>query len=146
MSDKLSESTIVRAVADQAARRIARKVVAALQKMDDTMSGDDSELETTWDEICVQVQYEQSFYWDAYDQTVRSILAGHVAELPKHEREAIWLQSNAGNDWDCKDAEDREAYPVSDDDIVDYLANEYVYEEAGRWSNARIRAYLDRSA
>ena len=108
MSEKLSESAIVRVVADLAAQRVARKTVAALQQMKELASGDDSKLETTWDEICVQVQDEPSSLWDAYDQTVRAILAGHLAELLTHEREAIWLQTSAGNDWDCQEPEDRE--------------------------------------
>lgn len=144
MSDPLSESGIVRAVAETAAQRITRKVIAHLQSMDETLSGDDSVLKTPWDEICVQVQYEASFFWDAYDDTVQGIVRGYVTELPKHEREAIWLQTDAGSDWDYEEPEDREPQPVCDDDIVDYLAHEYVYVEAGRWSNARIRAYLDR--
>jgi hypothetical protein len=114
--------------------------------MTDTMSGDDSELKTTWDEICAQVQYEESFHWDAYDHTVRCIVRGHVAKLPKHERDAIWLQTNAGSDWDCEEPSDREADPVQDDDIVDWLTREYVYAEAGNWSNGRIRAYIERSS
>jgi hypothetical protein len=146
MSAALSESAIVRAVADQTAKRIVRKAIAALQQMEDTMSGDDSGLKTTWDEICVQVQDEQSFHWDAYDATARSILSGYIAELPKHERDALWLQTDAGNDWECEEPDDRDAYPVDDDHIVDYLANEYLYDEAGRWTNARIRAFFDRSA
>jgi hypothetical protein len=146
MSDSLSESAIVLVVAEEAARRITRKVIAKLQHLEHTLSGDDSELETTWDEICVQVQYEESFSWDAYDETVRAIVGAYVAELPKHEREAIWLQTDAGGDWDGEEPEDREAYPVCDDDIVDYLARECVYTEAGRWSNARIRAYIERSS
>jgi hypothetical protein len=96
MSDPLSEWEIVSAVAQAAAKRITRKVIAHLQSMDETLSGDDSELKTPWDEICVQVQYEASFFWDAYDETVRGILRGYVAELPKHEREAIWLQTAPG--------------------------------------------------
>ena len=39
-----------RAVAQLAARRIARKVITDLQRMKHTLSGDDSELKTTWDE------------------------------------------------------------------------------------------------
>ena len=31
-----------------------------------------------------------------------------------------------------------------DDEIVDYLVGKYVYAEADRWSNARIRAFTDR--
>jgi hypothetical protein len=72
----LSEASIVREVANQASRRIARKVTAVLQRMKDTLSGDDSGLETTWDEICVQVQYEESVLWDIYDTTVRDLVLG----------------------------------------------------------------------
>lgn len=144
MSDKLSERVIVRVVADQAARRIAHKAIAELQQMEDTTSGDDSVLKSIWDEVCVQIQHEQSIFWGAYDQTVQAILADHVAELSKHEREAIWLQTSHGGEWSYDKNEDREPSPVCNDDIVEYLAREFVYREAGTWSNARIRAYLDR--
>jgi hypothetical protein len=93
MDDFLSESTIVSAVAHEAASRITRKVIRDLQRMTDTMSADDSGLETTWDEICVQVQYDNSMFWDLYDDLVHGIVGGYVPELPKHEREAIWLQT-----------------------------------------------------
>ncbi|HNU31948.1 MAG TPA: hypothetical protein PKN00_22345 [Sedimentisphaerales bacterium] len=144
MSEALSESAIVHALAQDAARRITRKVIADLQRMKHTLSGDDSELKTTWDEICVQIQSEQSFCWDVYDETVRAVVSGHVAKLAAYEREAIWLQSDAGGDWDCREPQEREAYPVCDGDVVDYLIREYIYAEAGRWSNARIRAYIER--
>ena len=103
MSEGLNESAIVRAVAEEAARRLTRKVVVDLQRMTDKMSGDDSELKTIWEEICAQVQYEESFFWEAYDDTVRAIVGGYTAKLPKHEREAIWLQTDAGSDWDCEE-------------------------------------------
>lgn len=146
MSDGLSESAVVRAVAEQAGRGVTRQVIAALQRMEDTLSGDDSGLKTTWDEICVQLQDEMSFTWDAYDETVRAIVGEYVAALPKHEREAIWLQTDAGGDWGGEEPERREAYPVFDEEIVEYLTREYVYAEAGRWSNTRIRAFIDRSS
>lgn len=145
MSDTLSESGIVRTVADLAAKRVARKVIGDLQKLEETLAGDDSGLKTVWDAVCVQVQFEQSVYWDAYDHTVRSIIAGHLGELAKHEREAIWLQTVAADQWDRQEPDEREGYPVCDDEVVDFLASEYVYAAAEQWSNARIRAYLDRS-
>jgi len=146
MSGDLSESAIVRAVAEQAARRVTRKVIAALQRIKDTLSGDDSELKSTWDEICAQVQYEESFFWETYDTVVRDMLRAYVAELPLYEQQAIWLQTDAGGDWCCEEPEDREAYPVRQDEIVDYLAGQYLYAEAGRWSNSRVRAFIDRSS
>jgi hypothetical protein len=146
MTDRLSESGIVSAVAEEASQRITRKVIAALQGMKDTLlSGDDSELETTWDEICVQVQDEESFFWDTYDEIVRDMVRGHVAQLPRYKREAIWLQTVAGSDWDSEEPESREPYPVVDDDVVDYLVPKYVYSQAADFSNTRIEAYLARS-
>jgi hypothetical protein len=146
VNEKLSKMKIVRAVADVAAKRMARRVILALCQMKHTLTGDDSELKTTWDEICAQIQYEKSLDWDAYDQTVRSLVDGYVLELPKHEREAIWLQTDPGEDWDCEEPEQRDPYPVIDDDITHYLTHKYVYAEAGRWSNTRVRAFIDRSA
>ena len=146
MSDAPSESAIVRAVAQEAALRITRKVVAALQRIRHTLSGDDSELKTIWDEICVQVQYEESLFWDTYDKTARDIVGAYLAKLQNYEREAIWLQTDVGRDWDCDEPENREAYTIGDDDIVDYLVRKYLYAEARRWSNTRIRAFIDRSS
>ena len=46
-----------------------RQTMTDLQHMKHTPSGDDSELKTTWDDICAQVQSGQSYSWDAYDET-----------------------------------------------------------------------------
>lgn len=144
---KLSEIAIARQLAEHTAERITRRVIAALQRLTDCqLSGDDSSLENTWDEICVQVQYEESYAWDVYLETVKAILGGDVEDLAAHEREALWLQTEQGSDWDCEDDENREPYPVLNDDIVEYLLNDYVLAAAGRWSNPRIRAYLEWSS
>lgn len=145
MNDALSESAIVLVLARISAERITRKVIAGLQRIKETMSGGDSELKTIWDEICVQVQYDESFFWDAYEKTVKALVDAYVADLPKHEKEAIWLQTDAGRHWSCESPEDREPYPVSHGETVAYLIQEYVYSEAGRWSNVRIRAYIERT-
>jgi hypothetical protein len=147
MSRTLSESGIVRALAGQVSQRLTRKVISYLQSRNGTLlSAEDSIPLNTWDEICVQVQYEQSLVWDAYDETVRSFLQAYVDELPHHEQDALWLQTPQGDDWNYKDADKRELYPVCGHEIVDYLLHEYVYAEAGRWTNARIRAFIDRLA
>ena len=145
MSNNLSESTIVNAVSHEAAKRVTRKVIADLQAITKPLSGDDSGLKTAWDEICVQVQEQESIFWDIYDEMVRGMIGGCVAELAKYEREAIWIQTDAGVNWSLEEPEDREAYPVVDDDIVNYLVHG-VYSEAADWSNARIESYLARSS
>jgi hypothetical protein len=51
--------------------------------VDGLQSGVDSGLTNTWEEICVQVQGEQSVLWDAYDVTVRQIVSMEVTALPE---------------------------------------------------------------
>jgi hypothetical protein len=142
---ELSESAIVTAVAQEAALRITREVIAELESMKETLSGDDSELESIWEEICVQVQHQESIFWETYDETVWGTVRGRVEDLPKYEREAIWLQTDVGFDWRFEETEDREAYPVSNDDIVNYLVRK-LYSEAADWSNSRIDAYFARTS
>ena len=114
--------------------------------MDGKLSGDDSELENPWDEICAQVQYEQSIFWDVDQETITAFVAGEVETLQPFERDAIWLQTPQGDDWDCADEESREPYPVVIDDVIGYIVSDYVLAEAGRWSNPKIRAHIDHSS
>lgn len=142
----LSESTIVWDLAEGVGRRIARQVIRSLQGMTETrMSGEGSGLANVWDEVCVQVQFEESVFWDAYEHTVTSLVAGEFAKLAPHEQEAVWLQSPQGIDWSCEDEAEREPAPVYDPDAVDHLVREFVFAEAGRWSNPQIRQFLDGS-
>lgn len=145
MNKGLSESAIVEAVAVQASRSVTRKVIAHLQGMSHLLSGDDTELKTTWDEICAQVQDEQSIFWDAYDETVRSVVRACLASLAPHELDALWLQTDRGIDWSCDDEASRELHPVCEDDIVADLTRHHVYKAAEEWSNDRIRAFLQRA-
>ena len=146
MSKGLSESAIVREVAKRTARRITRKVIAALQLITVKLSDDDTDLETAWDEICLQVQRKKSDYWDAYDETVRGMVDDQIAGVPEHEQDAMWLKTDAGIVWSCKEPDYRDEFPVCGDDIVEWLTAEYVYAEAESWSNARVRAYIERSS
>ena len=91
----------------------------------------------------MQVQYERSFAWDAYEETIRATIRHDIESLPLHEAQAIWLQTDQGIDWDGDDEGNRQS-PVCDDDIEDYLLREFVLAKAGSWSNARIREYLYR--
>jgi hypothetical protein len=109
------------------------------------LSGEDSGLKNTWDEICAQLQFEESGCWDVYDETVRGLVAYDAEKLLPHEREAIWLQTTAADDWGCEDESERQPYPVSTEEIVDCVVNEYICREAANWSNPRIRSYVDRS-
>lgn len=125
---------------------MTRRAIEELQDMTETLgSGDDSGMENIWEEICVQVQYDEFPFWDAYVQTAKVLILGTVEDLPAHEREALWLKSDKGDEWDSEDEDQREPYPVLNDDIVDYLWNEHLLPEAARFSNKRTLGYLDRA-
>jgi hypothetical protein len=145
MIKELNESSVARAVAEETAKRITRKVAADLKRMKVKLTGDDSELATTWDEICAQVQFERFISWDIYDETVRTIVAGYITELSQHEKVALWLQTDAALDCVSEDGRHQAPSPICEDNIIDYLKEKYVYQEANRWSNRRIRAYIERS-
>jgi len=137
---------ITRQLAEDIARVVTRRAILGLQRLTDCLgSGDDSELKNTWDEICVQVQSDQSVMWGAYEETSRAFLLGAIERLKPFEREALWLQTEQGQDWGYEDESEQKAAPVSKKDIVQYLWSEYLLDAAGRWSNPRIRAYLDRA-
>lgn len=139
-----SETDVLRQFAVDIKDRLVNRTIRGLRKITDTLSGDDSGLINAWDEICVQIQGQLSGYWDAYDETARSILADHVAELKDHEKLSLWFQTEDGWDWLFDDEEDRDKDPpVCDEDIVVYIVG-WLYAKADEWSNKQIRAYMDR--
>lgn len=146
MRPDLSESRVLRNLAEVVCQRVERKVIRDLQELDNELqSGDDSGLTNTWEEICVQVQGEQSVLWNDFDLMARQVIQSEVAHLPEYEQEAIWLQTPEGEDWDCEDENSRARNPVAEDEIVDYLLSKYVYSAAGDWSNKKIRKFIEQS-
>lgn len=144
MNLPLSEAKIVKALAEAVTQRCIQTAIKDLDNLNDTCSGEGSQLETIWEEICVQVQWEQPLIWEVYEETVKAEIGGLVAELPSHEKQAVWLQTEAGTDWKLEDPDERDSDPVNDDHVEAYLIN-LVYDEAERWSNERIRAFIERS-
>ena len=67
-----------------------------------------------------------------------------VSELLPYELDALWLQTPQGDDWNCELFDERDCYPVAQQDVADYLAVELL-TAASDWSNARISSYLARS-
>jgi hypothetical protein len=145
------QEQILAELADHEASRISRKVIRILQGMKDLLSGEDSNLGNTWNEICLQVQTEPSFSWDAYRETIERLVLEEVRKAPTLTRQIMWLQTDPGQDWafeaDSVENESAPAYksaPFVDDGIVDYICREYVLSKAADWSNAAIRRALER--
>ena len=164
---------IIAAVAEKACEQVATAVIKVLRAdKESRLSGDDSGLQNVWDEICVQIRGESSIYWDDYLDTAKRIIEAEVSNLDKSEIEAIWLQTNNGEDWDRDNQSEEEAnivnngaseFPfieiISDnelaenkipesveydmEDIAKYIWDNYVYDKAKDFTNKRIQKYLD---
>jgi hypothetical protein len=135
------ESRLISAFARKSTERFSRRVVRELQQIKDLLSGDDSGLENVWDEICVQIQGQESFFWSAYDETVRAVVVAMLDKVPITELQVVWFQTDAGEEW-LEDSDRRNPEtPWNRDDVVEYIVAA-VYDLAANWSNRRIRAYL----
>jgi len=144
MSLESALGSIVREVASSACARMTRRIIKRLREMDDAMmSGDDSGLKNSWEEVCVQVQGEQFYCWDVYEETICHCLRDEVNGLPLHERQSVWLQTENGMEWLDLEEESSGRVPYSEADLVQYVLDEYVLPAAGDYSNPRIRQYLD---
>ena len=143
---KKKEREILEPFALDIAKQISGKCISYLKELTVTLSGDDSELKNVWEEICVQVQHEHSLYWDAYDETVRSFVRGHVAELQYYQQKALWYQSDAYWDWYIDEQEVADDLPpVADDDIVTYITNNFIYRKAEEYTNSNIESFSERN-
>src|SRR5436309_5704292 len=90
----------VDALAEKAISRLVRQSIRQLQRMtEERTSGADSGLANVWDEICVQIQGEESIHWAAYDATVRQIIRFDLKQISDVELESIWVQTDSGWDW-----------------------------------------------
>jgi hypothetical protein len=109
------------------------------------LSGDDSCLENTWEEICVQVQQEESFYWDAYILTIEQTLETNLFELSAEDKQLLWLNTEEGFDWQIAKAAgtaDEEIPPVMEEDIVQGLKPDLLYR-AGDYENRNITRFIN---
>lgn len=106
-------------------------------------SGDDSGLRNVWDEVCVQVQGQESVMWDVYLDTISGIIAGYLSGLDDAVKQAIWLQTNNGMDWEP--SEEEKDTPSSEEDIADYILTDYLLSSAANRTNDRIEKYNEES-
>lgn len=143
------QDKIISSLADKECKRICQKAIRYFQKTTEGMqSGDDSPLENIWDEVCVQVQFEQSIFWDFYLDYLQAIISQEVKKLDTPTAQAIWLQTYEGEEFQiCHDEDDdpNEALKClwNDDDINNHILNNYVLSQAANTTNARIGKYLE---
>lgn len=138
----LSEFSIVQDLGESVFERVKTRVIRTLESMEGGLSGDDSGLATFWQELCVQLQHEQSIFWNTYDSTVHEVVQHEVEELQVFEREALWLLTHEGSDWECEEEGERVTHPVCVSDIVRHVVENGIYEDARFSTNPNVLSYL----
>lgn len=149
------QKNLIREYANQAADEITRKTIRAMQRITYTLSAGDSGLANAWDELCVQVQDEDSNFRDAYDETLRQIVKEYVDELLICDLHALWLQTDSGWDWlweiehppeaDLPNESKQEVpeVPCDSDEVVNYIINTHVLSRAESYSNRKINKFIE---
>ncbi len=121
------EQRLVAAWASQLSDKLIQDTIQNLENMDsqEMLSGD-SGLKNVWEEICVQVQFEHSIFWETYVETFEALLAGDVEMLDVDARLALWTLTESGRDYIDDHHADDEAgldIPVDADEIVAMLSD-----------------------
>ena len=90
----LGEFTLEKSKAIAIREKILDATVMALIEMpyDVRLSGEDSVLETIWEEICAQVQSEYSFYWDTYVEIMRTYLVGYLDQQSAEDKAELMAE------------------------------------------------------
>ncbi len=137
------EQRIVNAWAGKLATRIVEVVIGELKGMEAALSGD-SGLENAWEEICAQVQGEESSDWSAYEDVIESLLYAGVQCLDKEAQLALWAVTDQG--WDYIDEHHADSngiagVPLNAGDIVAKLAGE-VLAAAADYESPSLYRYI----
>lgn len=134
-----------------------------LMKCKDTLSGEDSGLNNFWEEYCVQVQQEHSFFWQTYLDQLDFWIEEEFEKLPMWQRNAIWLDlihedisDYFDAEYDPDESEDKGYLFIEDDtknvdienkksydlnEVID-LINQRVTDKAADFTNKAIERYL----
>lgn len=145
------EASLLNDLAEEFRVRCARPVVRGLQSLgrESMTSGDDTPLGNVWDEVCVQVQGQESVFWDIYLEEIQRAATHHVRKCSPTEQRIMWLATNEGTDWLCEREDASEgpfrestSSPYDEDDIALWVT-EGVLAMAADWSNPRIRRYQE---
>lgn len=91
------EQHIVAAWATRLGSQAVSDVIRSLEGMEASRSGD-SGLVNAWEEVCAQVQDEESIDWSTYDDTIVDLLCSVVRRLDRGAQLALWAVTDEG--WD----------------------------------------------
>ena len=137
-------------LAEPILKRLVWKVKRELQSDNKLIQyGVDSFLHNTWDEFCVEVQGDgfTSYYYYLYLDSIAATIHRLLKDCTKDEKIILWTQTQAYEDWVCRDSEEcnytdvlQSAY--NENDICEYVLDEVIHTAAD-YSSKRINGFLN---
>lgn len=149
------QKSLIREYGKAAATLVCERTITKLEEIKDTLSGDDSPLENAWEEICCQVQGEESIFWDTYQDLMHDSVLGILDQLPHRDIAALWLQTEEGWEWHYDQETEEEqsplslrgknasSIPINHDEVVSYIVRQFVLSSAQNFTNLNIEVFLD---
>ena len=114
--------------------RIGLLVASDLKRMrEPLLSGDDTCLTSVWEEICVQVQGEESHFWGAYAQIMRDQVLARLQEVSRPELEMLWLRTESGWDW------------LDEDAVAQWIVQDFIKPLAEEYESNSVSRFLRRT-
>ncbi|PZX11379.1 hypothetical protein LX69_03105 [Breznakibacter xylanolyticus] len=132
-----SQSKLLTRLNQIAIERISKKAINQLKKLknDVLLSGMDSGLNNTWDEICVQVQTEYSAGWYAYQSTIENTINNCLEAEPDAIKQLTSYMSILNEQPDDITYSSEYAIRSIYDEVISIAMN---------FSNKRIDVYLEK--
>jgi hypothetical protein len=140
------EQSISNAWAYELKSSCTQAVIAELQKMREGMLSGDSGLQNIWEEICAQVQEEQSVDWQAYEDVIETFVQTEVEQLCRNRQLAIWAQTDEGWSWvydHFSDDDGESAAPFEVASVVRLVMDD-VLSAAADYESKALGRYLSR--
>ncbi len=148
------EKALIQEYATAAREAVVAQAIDALKNCKDTLSPEDSGLKNVWEEICAQVQGEESCDWDSYLDTMRDFVLIKLEKLPSRDLKALWLKTDEGWSWQydvnneepqtnasANQSSDTPSIPFVLDEIAANIVQQLL-SLADEYSNKNIDAYL----
>jgi len=140
----MSEYSILYNLKEYHAQKIGVKVIRILKQLkgDSLLESSDHGLKNTWEEICVQIQDEESVFWNAYDETVEQTINFVFKKVDNEILKFLSIMSDDEFNVTEKDNFKYEDYAFNTDSAGDVVKKE-VYNRARVFSNNNIKRYLE---
>ncbi len=135
---KKSEFELLFDISNYYTKEIAKKVVRNMKLLKDEsmlLSGDDSGLKNVWEEYCVQIQGEESFYIHTYENIAAASIKEIYAKYPVPVKQAINYMGSIDQSEETEDSYNHDSFGIQE-------TLKEVNRLAGNFENKRINNYL----